>query len=155
MAVPGLITIVAGVALLLAEAHLSSGGILGSGAALALVGGVALMLAGGGAGLAVVLAVSALAALACLGVLVLLARSVRPLRGMAPRSGIEAMAGHLGVVRVGDRAMQVFVDGGLWRAHPSPLEPPGSLRDGDQVVVERARGLTLFVRKADELELYR
>jgi membrane-bound serine protease (ClpP class) len=64
------------------------------------------------------------------------------------------MVGHLGVIRIGGSTARVFVDGALWRAQPSPLEQGNALHDGDRVVIERVRGLTLYVRKAEELELY-
>ena len=62
------------------------------------------------------------------------------------------MVGHLGVMRVNDDGARVLVDGGLWRAWPSPLEND-ALHDGDRVVVERVKGLTLCVHRAEELEL--
>jgi membrane protein implicated in regulation of membrane protease activity len=48
---------------------------------------------------------------------------------------------------------QVFVDGALWRAQPSSWDGEETLREGDPVVVECVRGLTLGVRRAEEWEL--
>lgn len=138
---------------MLAEAHLSTGGLVGAVAVVALVCGVALLLIGAAAGLLAVLAVSGGVCVASAGGLVLLGRSLRPVRRLRPRSGTEAMVGHLGVMRADESASRVFVDGGLWRAQPSPLEEENALHDGDRVVIERVKGLTLYVRKADELEL--
>jgi membrane protein implicated in regulation of membrane protease activity len=50
----------------------------------------------------------------------------------------------------------VLVDGGIWRARRSLGEADESeLHEGDPVVVEHLSGLTLDVRRADELELTR
>ncbi len=73
---------------------------------------------------------------------------------MRPRTGREALVGHVGVVRSGDSTeAQVFIDGSLWRAEPSPVHYEAELHDGERVVVERVHGLTLCVRKAEEWEL--
>jgi len=149
----GFVSIAAAVLLLLAEAHLSTGGLIGAVAVVALVCGLALLLIGAAAGLFAVLAVSVGVGVVSLGGLVLLARSLGPVRRLRPRSGTEAMVGHLGTVRADQTGARVFVDGGLWRAAPSPLEEENALHDGDRVVIERVKGLTLYVRKADELEL--
>ena len=109
---------------------------------------------GAGAGLLPVLAASAgLGAASASGVLVL-ARSARSNRRLRPRSGTVAIVGHIGVIRPSSSGAQVYLDGGLWRAEPSPLEEENVLHDGDRVVVEHVNGLTLYVRKAEELELY-
>ncbi len=138
---------------MLAEAHLTTGGLIACGAAIALISGVSLLLVGAGAGLPAVLVVAGVVGAASAGGVVLMGRSVRSARRLRPRSGTEAMVGHVGVLRVNDRAPRVFVDGGLWRAQPSPLEEGRVLHDGDRVVVEHVNGLTLGVRKAEEWEL--
>ncbi len=150
----GLVLIVVAALLVLAEAHLSTGGLIASGAVLALIGGVALLLLGAGAGVLSVLAVSAAVCVAAVTGLALLWRAVRPAGRVRPRSGTPAMVGHLGVVRAQGRDARVFVDGGLWRAQPSQLDEATALQDGDRVVIEHVNGLTLHVRKAEELELY-
>ncbi len=149
----GAILIVLALLLALGEAHLTSGGLIGVGAAIALVGGLALILIGTGAGLLPVLAVCAAVGAGSAGAVVVLGRSVRSARGLRPRSGTAAMVGHIGVMRMSDSSESVFVDGGLWRARPSLLEEQNVLHDGDSVVVEHVNGLTLYVRKAEELEL--
>jgi membrane-bound serine protease (ClpP class) len=149
----GVILLVVAVVLVLAEAHLSTGGLIASVAVLALVGGVTLLLLAAGAGLLAPLAAAAgVLAPSVLGLWVL-RRSLRSVRSTRPRAGAEAMVGHIGVLRGGSSGARVFVDGGLWRAQPGPLEDAGALHDGDRVVVERVRGLTLGVRKAEEWEL--
>jgi membrane-bound serine protease (ClpP class) len=114
----GIVFVVLAMLLIVTEAHVTSGGLIGAGAALAL------------------------------------ARSARSNRRLRPRSGPAAIVGHIGVIRLSNSGAQVYLDGGLWRAKPSPLEKENVLHDGDRVVVEHVNGLTLYVRKAEELELY-
>ena len=154
MTVLGISLIVVALALLVAEAHLSTGGLIGVAASVAAVGGGALLLLSAGAGAALVLIVALCAAGAATSLLLLARhRILRPLRAR-PRTGREALVGHVGVVRSseGPKA-HVFVDGSLWRAEPSPIHQQAELHEGDQVVVERVNGLTLCVRKAEEWEL--
>ncbi len=150
----GLALIGVALALLLAEAHLSTGGLIGAAASAAAIGGVALLLLAAGAGAAVVLIVALCAAGAATSLLLLARRRIlRPLRAR-PRTGREALVGHVGVIRSNrSPEPQVFLDGSLWRAEPSPLHQDAELQDGDRVVVERVNGLTLRVRKAEEWEL--
>jgi membrane-bound serine protease (ClpP class) len=149
----GVVLVVLAVALLAAEAHLSTGGLIGLAAVVALISGVILLLASTSAGWLVVLLAVGVVGVASLGGLAILRRSVRSVRRLRPRTGVEAMVGHVGVLRVDDAQNRVFVDGGLWRALPSPLEEAHVWHDGDQVVVEHVNGLTLHVRKAEEWEL--
>jgi membrane-bound ClpP family serine protease len=150
----GLALIGAALVLLLAEAHLSSGGLIGAGATVALIGGGALLLLAAGAGAVVVLIVALCAATAAMSLLLLGRRRIlRHLRAR-PHTGREALIGHIGVVRAnGGPQAQVFLDGSLWRAEPSPIHEGTDLQDGERVVVERVNGLTLCVRKAEEWEL--
>ena len=148
----GLVLVVIALVLLLAEAHVSTGGLIAAGAAIALVCGIAMLLISAAVGLFAVLVVSAGVGLTSISGVALLARGMKSVRRLRPRSGTEAMVGHLGVMRVNDDGARVFVDGGLWRAWASPLEDD-ALHDGERVVVERINGLTLCVRRADELEL--
>jgi membrane-bound ClpP family serine protease len=150
----GLALLVVALVLLLAEAHLSTGGLIGACASVAVVGGVILLLLAAGAGAAVVLIVALCVGVAAMSLLLLFRRRIlRPLR-VRPRTGREALVGHVGVVRSnGGPAAQVFLDGSLWRAEPSPIHHDTELHDGDRVVVERVNGLTLCVRKAEEWEL--
>jgi membrane-bound ClpP family serine protease len=150
----GLVLIGVAFVLLLAEAHVSSGGVIGAGATAAAIGGLVLVLLAAGAGAAVVLTVALCVAAAATSLLLLARhRILRHLRAR-PRTGREALVGHVGVVRSNDGPQaQVFLDGSLWRAEPSPLHEETGLHDGDRVVVERVNGLTLRVRKAEEWEL--
>lgn len=150
----GVILIAAAVVLLLAEAHLSTGGLIGALAAAAAIGGVALMLLSAGAGAAVVLVVALCAAAVAAPLLLTTRRRIRRHLRARPRTGREALVGHVGVVRsIGGPTAEVFVDGSLWRAEADPLHREAELHDGDRVVVEGVNGLTLCVRKAEEWEL--
>jgi membrane-bound ClpP family serine protease len=141
--------VVLGASLLIAEAHVVSYGLLGFAgvAALALAGVLAVEALGGSAllGLAIMLPAVAVAAWA----LVLVARKALAIRGRRPRGGSEELIGRIGIVRHGD----VFVDGELWRARRSWGDEPRALDEGEQVVVEQVRGLTLSVRRAEEWEV--
>ena len=150
----GLVLIGVSLALVVAEAHLASGGVIGAVASAAAVGGIVVLLLAAGAGAALVLLV-ALVSAAAAGSLLVLARHqlVRAVRAR-PRTGREALVGHVGVVRsTGASEAQVYLDGALWRAEPSPIHDEAKLHEGDRVVVERVNGLTLRVRRAEEWEL--
>ena len=143
-----------GVVLLVAEAHVP-GGVLGIAGGVALIAGGIIVIAalGGGAALAVPIAVGIGAAAG--GWALLVARKAASARRGRIRSGAEALCGRLGVVRSWSQpAGQVFVEGALWRARqewaPNDEE---HLREGDPVVVERVNGLTLSVRRAEDWEL--
>lgn len=154
MTVLGLLLIVVAVVLLLAEAHLSTGGLMAACASLAAVGGVVLLLLAAGASAVLVLVVGLCAAAGSVSVLLLARRRILlPLRAR-PRTGREALVGHVGVMRAdGGPQPEVFLDGSLWRAEASPIHHESELHDGDRVVVESVNGLTLRVRKAEQWEL--
>jgi len=141
--------------LLLVEAHASTGGLLGGAAIMAAVGAVALLLLAAGTGLAVSLAVAVVIGATSLTVLLFGARKVLAARGRRPHTGTKAMVGHVGVVRRANGHLRVFVDGALWRAQPDVIAEASELHEGDRVVVEHVRGLTLSVRRADAWELVR
>ena len=148
----GIVLVLVGVALLVAEAHLPAG-YLAAGGGLSLAGGAALAIAGAGGGLPLVLA-AIVAAAAATGVwLAVVTRKALATRWLRASSGREALSGHLGVVRSWNGAGgQVFVDGALWRARRSWADEEGELESGDQVVVEQVSGLTLAVRRAEDWE---
>ena len=143
----GLLLVLLGAALVAAEAHVPSHGVLGGGAVLALATGAALLVsAAGSAALVAVfagLAVGAAGA-AWLWVLVRKALATRRLRAS------NSLIGRVGVARAEDC---VFVDGALWRARLWELENELPLSRGDPIVVERVNGLTLTVRPAEEWEV--
>ena len=148
----GLALVLVGVALLVAEAHVS-GGVLG------VFGGIAWRpaprsrSAGLGGGVSLV-AAAVVAAVAVTGAWLAIATRKSLAAGRRRiASGREALSGRTGVVRswTGDGG-QVFVDGALWRARRSAIEEDAELDAGDAVVVERVSGLTLAVRRAEDWE---
>jgi membrane protein implicated in regulation of membrane protease activity len=78
---------------------------------------------------------------------VVAARKSLAVQARRPRTGAEGLVGRLGVISHGD----VVVSGERWRARRSWDEP--ELEEGEQVVVEQVRGLTLSVRRAEEWEV--
>ena len=148
----GVLLVVVGAALLVAEAHVP-GGVLGVTGGVTLATGAALALGAAGGGAAVIVGV-VLGALAASGLwLAIATRKALATRRLRSASGREALAGRCGVVRRwqnGDG--QVFVDGALWKARPSWPDADEQLTPGDAVVVERVSGLTLAVRRAEEWE---
>jgi len=150
----GVVLLIVAFVLVLAEAHLSTGGVIGAGAVIAAVAGVAVLLDVAGAGLVVVLVIAICVALGAFSLLVLARRRLlRPVRAR-PRTGREALVGQIGVVRsASGPQIEVFLDGTLWRAEPDPIQRDTELHDGDHVVVEHVNGLTLRVRRAEDWEL--
>jgi membrane-bound serine protease (ClpP class) len=156
MAAAGVALIVVALVLFLAEAHLSTGGLIGACATIATVAGVAVLLLAAGASAALVAAIAVIVGVAGLMLLLLARRRILLAARSRPRTGREALVGHVGVVRsIGDSEAQVFVDGSLWRAAPDAGHDGGALREGDRVVIERIDGLTLSVRHAEQWELSR
>jgi membrane-bound ClpP family serine protease len=150
----GFALLLAGVLLVVAEAHVP-GGVLGVAGGMALVAGgiVAIGALGGGAALAI--PVGAGLGVAASGWALVVAAKASGARRERVRAGAEALRGRVGVVRRwDDPAGQVFVDGALWRARVEwPESEDGALHAGDTVVVERVSGLTLCVRQAEEWEV--
>jgi membrane-bound serine protease (ClpP class) len=144
----GAVLAVAGVLLLIAEAHLSTAGFVATaGTALLLAGGT-FLIAGSGPSLLWAMPL-VLAAVAAVGGVVLFARSkTSTLRRSRPRTGTEALVGAQGVVTDPPRPTgYARVDGGRWRiAAAEGVDEP--LETGDRVVVQSVRGLMLLVRPA-------
>jgi membrane-bound serine protease (ClpP class) len=153
MVILGVALVLTGAALLIAEAHLPTYGLLGlAGLAALVTGGVVAVDASGG-GVALVLTVGLVLALTAGVALAAVVRGVATVSRRRPTAGDSGLVGHVGQVRsVLEPVGQVFVDGALWRARPCWNEADG-LREGDQVVVEQVDGLTLSVRRAEEWEL--
>jgi membrane-bound ClpP family serine protease len=150
----GLLLVLVGAALLVAEAHVPSHGALGTAAAAALAAGIGLLVSGAGLGAAAVLGATLAAALVSLALVAVIARKALATRRIRARTGAEGLIGRLGEVRAAPAPVgQVFVDGALWRARPWELEEGRALQPGDPVVIERVSGLTLTVRPAEEWEV--
>jgi membrane-bound ClpP family serine protease len=154
MSTLGVILVIVGAALMVAEAHVPSHGVLGTGAAAALTAGVVLALSGAGAAGGAVVAVGVTVALAGLALAWLLLVKSLAARRLAVRSGPRALAGRVATVRTVPAPVgQVQLDGALWRARMWELEGGAPVAEGSAVVVESIDGLTLTVRPAEEWEV--
>jgi membrane-bound ClpP family serine protease len=154
MVILGILLVLAGAGLLVAEAHLPTFGVLGLAGLVSLVAGGAIAVDASGGG-PVLAAVVALVLLLVAGVaLAAVVRGAASVVRRRTRTGVEGLVGHVGVVRseLEPGVGQVFVDGALWSARPCMDEGDG-LREGDPVVVDQINGLTLSVRRAEEWEL--
>jgi membrane-bound ClpP family serine protease len=154
MVILGIVLLLTGAGLMVAEAHLPTSGVLGLLGLVSLVAGGAIAVDASGGGVALVVVVTLVLAVIAGLTLGAMVRGARSVSRRTARTGVEGLVGHVGVVRqelgpVG----QVFVDGALWNARPCAYEEPGVLREGDAVVVEQVKGLTLSVRRAEEWEL--
>ncbi len=155
MSTAGVILVILGAALMVAEAHVPSHGVLGTGAAAALTAGVVLALSGAGAAGGAVVAAGIAVGLAGLALAwLLLVKSLAAGR-VAVRTGPKALAGRVATVRTVPAPLgQVQLDGALWRARMWELEEDGApVAVGSAVVVESIDGLTLTVRPAEEWEV--
>jgi len=147
--------LILGPALLVAEAHLPTYGVLGLAGVAALVAAIVLAVLASGAPLA--LAVALTVPIAALGIAlgVVCLRKVLTVSRRRARGGAEGLIGHVGVVRQPlDPVGHVAIDGELWRARRCWSEEDEPLpREGDPVVVDRVLGLTLSVRRAEVWEV--
>jgi membrane-bound ClpP family serine protease len=154
MVILGIVLVLAGAGLLVAEAHLPTFGLLGVAGLVSLVAGGAIAVDASGGGLALVVIVALVLAITAGVALATVVRGARSVSRRRAKTGVEALVGHIGVVRHElEPVGQVFVDGALWNARPCSFEEPGPLREGEHVVVEQIQGLTLSVRRAEEWEL--
>jgi membrane-bound serine protease (ClpP class) len=143
--VVGILLLVAAVALIIAEAHLPTGGVLGAAGVASLIGSGLLLYDTGSEALEVDVPVIVTVAV-LLGVLALFvtSRVVRAQRQPRVMTGWEELIGAEGEVRVAlDPVGQVFVEGALWRARPASGEGPVEPRT--RVRVAEVDGLTLLV----------
>jgi membrane-bound serine protease (ClpP class) len=142
----GILLLVLAVALMIAEAHLSTSGLLGAGGVVALILS-GLLLFNGGEGAEVSVPVVVAAGLILGGLLAFAVDRVVKARREPVRTGHEEMVGAVGEVRTPLAPEgQVFVEGALWRARLDDGEGTAAL--GDRVRVEAVEGLTLLVRPA-------
>src|SRR4051812_17529739 len=153
----GLLLLLVGAALAVAEAHVPTHGALGSVAVAAMAAGLGLVVAGAGVGLVVALAVATVFAVMAGGYLWVVVHKALAARRSRVRSGAEGLIGRVGEVRAAPAPLgQVFLDGALWRARQWSLEEDDQavLQRGDPIVVERVDGLTLTVRRAEDWEMF-
>jgi membrane-bound ClpP family serine protease len=154
MVILGIVLVLAGAGLMVAEAHLPTSGILGVMGLVSLVAGGAIAVDASGGGVALVVVVTLLLALIAGVTLAAVVRGARSVAHRTAKTGAEGIVGHVGVVRQALAPVgQVFVDGALWNARPCAFESDAQFRTGDPVVVEQVKGLTLAVRRAEEWEL--
>jgi membrane-bound serine protease (ClpP class) len=157
MSTLGIVLVFLGAALMVAEAHVASHGVLGTGAALALATGVVLTLSDAGAPAGATAAAGLAVAVAGLALAWLLLVKSLATRRMAVRTGPPALLGRVATVRaVPEPVGQVLLDGALWRARLWEYEEERvAVAEGSAVVVEAIDGLTLTVRPAEEWEVLR
>lgn len=146
--------LVTGALLLVAEAHLTSYGVLGITGVLALVLGVVLAVGEAGGSIVLALAFALPVAIALAAFMVVAGRKALALRRRRPKSGADGLIGRVGVVRRAPAPVgAVLVEGELWRARDSWGDGETALREGEHVVIEQVHGLTLAVRRAEEWEV--
>ena len=141
----GLVLLVAGIVLIVAEAHLPTNGILGAAGVAALVVSGLLLFDTDSEAFEVSVPIVIVAGLA-LGALIALAvrKTIQANRNPA-LTGWEELVGSVGEVRVPLSPVgQVFVEGALWRARAA--DDDVALDRGYRVRVESVDGLTLLVR---------
>jgi len=148
----GALLLVLGIVLLIAEAHLPTGGVLGVVGLIALVfSGLLLFDTGEAADVSVPVVITV--ALLCGGFLLFAGSKVVDARRAPPLAGLEELIGVEGDVRQAlDPVGQVFVNGALWRARLTVEEASteaAPLERGARVRVESVDGLTLRVRRSD------
>jgi membrane-bound ClpP family serine protease len=154
MSAIGLLLVLLGATLVVAEAHVPTHGALGTAAAVALAAGIGLLVSSAGLGAAAVLGATTAAALFSLAFVLLVVRKGLATRRIRARGGAEGLIGRLGEVRAAPEPIgRVLVDGALWRARRWELEGERALEPGDPVVIEHVSGLTLTVRPAEEWEV--
>ena len=153
----GLVLLVIGALVAVAEAHFPTHGIAGGVGLLLMAVGAVLAISGLGAGVLLGLLGGFVLAGAGGAALVVTVRRGLTARHRRIQTGAEAIVGHLGVVRSWTNGTgSVDLDGAVWRARRSITadnEDVPVLQPGDTVVVERLNGLTLSVRPAEEWEL--
>jgi membrane-bound serine protease (ClpP class) len=141
----GVLLLVGGIALIVAEAHLPTHGILGAAGVAALVVAGLLLFDTDSEAFEVSVPIVIVTGLV-LGGLIAFAvqRAIRANRSPA-RTGWEELVGSVGEVRVPLSPVgQVFVEGALWKARPA--DEGVALDRGYRVRVESVDGLTLLVR---------
>lgn len=145
--VTGLLLILFGVGLLVAELMVPSFGILGIGGTLSLLFG-SVMLTRGVPGVAVSLGVVVPVAIGTAAIMLFLGRLAVGAQRQPPATGLETMIGQLGRARTAlspGAAGQIDIRGEIWRATSRvPVAP------GQPVRIRQADGLTLLVEPAEE-----
>lgn len=154
MVLLGVVLVLVGIAVLIIEAHLTTGGVLGVAGTLSTATGVGLILAATGAPLWVTIPIAALLGITGLVGLLVVAREVIVASNQEIQTGPDALIGSKAVVSSwSGREGQVTVAGALWRAEPAfGWEDPLPAR-GDTVVVSELDGLSVSVRRPHAWEV--
>lgn len=155
MAVVGVLALAVGLALLIAEAHVSLAGVFAGLGGVAAAVGLGLLVAAGGASLWITIVVAAVGAGAAAAVLIVTVPRVAAARRAPVRTGPQRLLGSVAVVRSWDGEQgQVHADGGLWGArlahHEEQQDAPAP---GEAVIVVEIRGLTLTVCRGEPWEV--
>jgi membrane-bound serine protease (ClpP class) len=147
----GAILLVAGIALIIAESHLPTAGVLGVLGVVALAAG-GLMIFNTDSDHFEVSPVLVVTVAAVLGLAtVFIGAKAVEARHRPVASGPEHLIGEVAVVRESlDPVGQVFVEGALWRARTDPGSEP--IETGYRVKVDELDGLTLVVSAATPAE---
>jgi membrane-bound serine protease (ClpP class) len=151
----GIILLVVGVGLIIAEAQLPTGGIVGIVGVIALaISGLMLFDTDEGLEISPPLVIGV--ALVLGGLLVVAVKKVVEARRRPVWTGEEELYGAEGDVRVAiDPVGQVFLHGALWRAEPAGGSDGGPIPVGVRVRVASVDGLTLLVDPlADEVDVF-
>jgi membrane-bound serine protease (ClpP class) len=161
--VAGILLLVFGVGLIIAEAHLPTHGILGASGVAALVASGLLLYDTNTSAVGISAPVVIAVGLILGGLLAFAVQRAVQARTQPKRTGWEEMVGAVGEVRQPlDPMGQIFVEGALWRAElASPRggsDDPGAgpaadgrtLERGSRVRVESVDGLTLRVRSLED-----
>jgi len=148
----GVVLLILGIGLIIAEAHLPTLGLLGVAGVAALIGGGLLLFDVSGDGASEISPVLVVVVALALGVPLLFAgQRALAARHEPVRTGEEELIGSAGDVRQAlDPIGQVFVQGALWRARVEPGDAPIGV--GDRVRVEAVNGLTLSVSPLESPE---
>jgi membrane-bound serine protease (ClpP class) len=146
--IAGVLLLIFGVALIVAEAHYSTHGILGASGVAALIASGLLLYDTNSSAFGISVPVVVVVGLALGGLLAIAVERAVRARRLPKRTGWEEMVGAIGEVRQPlDPVGQVFVEGALWRAELSDGDGhPRALERGSRVRVEAVEGLTLQVR---------
>jgi membrane-bound ClpP family serine protease len=149
MTAVGVVLILAGLVLFVAEAHAPTGGSIAALGVFGIAAGVWALVRAGGVGQIVAVPIAVGTGVLVGGVALLAARTVLLARHTPPR---QQLIGSSGTVRSWDGSQgQVLADGALWSACVG-FGDDAALAVGDRVVVEAMHGLTLTVRRREPWE---
>src|SRR5205085_335508 len=152
--ITGVLLLLFGVAMIVAEAHFGTHGILGASGVAAIAASGLLLYNTNSSAFQVSAPVVIVVALALGGGLAFAVQRALRARRLPKRTGWEEMVGAIGEVRQPLHPVgQVFVEGALWRAELESANGDGRPLDrGSRVRVESVEGLTLHVRPLSSAE---